>query len=847
MYRRYRPKNKKSNQTLPIVAVSLTLTGLLVWGYFSKWDDIVRYVKGETKYLADNSEANARLDKLIKSLYTDESALIALVDKTTDYNECMGWIKDDESRQLVRWALICRLVDVGDWERVKRLVLVVDENNPNGAKVISPNLIKTAPIDSLDRISSLASRKEGDKLFRKELDKSILNRMLHEDSTAATAPYRLNALRRYLATCKDLAVTDGSVSAPELKNESHEIVRPQLNVSGFISDLKTCKIQAEAASFVMEWLDFYGGAKDDVISKIIKPLLTSGTRGGAVTYVESPALGRLRLMEATEAFKTSSGDEKALRDYYNALIEVRSMLLMAPDRDNKLAECYYCLGDVCFRLGEYEPQKYRESVDNLTLSEHCLKIDGVSDNTPSADMLKLRELRARANHKMGAKYSASSASDDHYIFRHRADALDAADEEKLAFLADNGTDAERKAFLDRCRTYFKSNEATGIKVLPVLIKHSQGEEKKNLINTCVELLDKKNTNESIEILNALLAGNVGDAEKQMLLNHSRQLFQTRKDGILLLPLLNTYSQGEASKKLLDSCCAMLKDRKTEECKIIINAFIDKVQGDDRKKLLNSCYEMIEGKKNMAEAIDIFNTLIGKVQGEDKKNLLARYRKLFNTHADGARLFPLLVQHAQDEDKEVLMESCMKSLDKANSADSEEMLLYLEKNVQGESRIRLMKKFAELLAKSGKESIGEGEGKWDADRIDLEIVDSYLKHATKGNGYTSAAANAMEKIEKKIKDSQAEPAKAVYDLSNGKVFATWLNLAKQLRTLNSRFRDAAEHLEKALAAYEAMPAEARANHTKVIRDIKRYLIDLYDNSSHLRKSNPKRVKELRDSM
>ena len=194
-----------------------------------------------------------------------------------------------------------------------------------------------------------------------------------------------------------------------------------------------------------------------------------------------------------------------------------------------------------------------------------------------------------------------------------------------------------------------------------------------------------------------------------------------------------------------------------------------------------------------------------------------------------------------------MESCMKSLDKANSADSEEMLLYLEKNVQGESRIRLMKKFAELLAKSGKESIGEGEGKWDADRIDLEIVDSYLKHATKGNGYTSAAANAMEKIEKKIKDSQAEPAKAVYDLSNGKVFATWLNLAKQLRTLNSRFRDAAEHLEKALAAYEAMPAEARANHTKVIRDIKRYLIDLYDNSSHLRKSNPKRVKELRDSM
>ena len=87
MYRRYRPKNKKSNQTLPIVAVSLTITGLLVWGYFSKWDDIVRYVKGETKYLADNSEANARLDKLIKSLYTDESALIALVDKTTDYNE----------------------------------------------------------------------------------------------------------------------------------------------------------------------------------------------------------------------------------------------------------------------------------------------------------------------------------------------------------------------------------------------------------------------------------------------------------------------------------------------------------------------------------------------------------------------------------------------------------------------------------------------------------------------------------------------------------------------------------------------------------------------------------------
>ena len=45
----------------------------------------------------------------------------------------------------------------------------------------------------------------------------------------------------------------------------------------------------------------------------------------------------------------------------------------------------------------------------------------------------------------------------------------------------------------------------------------------------------------------------------------------------------------------------------------------------------------------------------------------------------------------------------------------------------------------------------------------------------------------------------------------------------------------------------MLPDAQAKHAKIIKEIKLYLINLYDNSSRLRKANPKRLKELRDSL
>ena len=141
MYRRYRPKRKNTSHALPIAAVSLTLISLLTWGYFAVGDDIVSHFKGKTIVVADDTEANANLDRLLTDLSGDRSSLLRLAE---DRTVRMGWIKSEEVRRRFLWQLASRLVDEGEWATVKPIV---------------PEVEGIAPIEGLDRIAALAQQK----------------------------------------------------------------------------------------------------------------------------------------------------------------------------------------------------------------------------------------------------------------------------------------------------------------------------------------------------------------------------------------------------------------------------------------------------------------------------------------------------------------------------------------------------------------------------------------------------------------------------------------------------------------------------------------------------------------
>ena len=118
MYRRYKPRRKSSSHVLPLTAVGLTAAALVIWGLFAKGDDIIRFFKGETIVVHDNSEANDNLERLLANLSGDKSKLLELAE---DSKTRLGWIKNADTRRQFRWFLMSRLIETGQWDAAGRI------------------------------------------------------------------------------------------------------------------------------------------------------------------------------------------------------------------------------------------------------------------------------------------------------------------------------------------------------------------------------------------------------------------------------------------------------------------------------------------------------------------------------------------------------------------------------------------------------------------------------------------------------------------------------------------------------------------------------------------------------
>lgn len=189
MTRRYRPRRKNTNHGLPLAAIGLTITGLLLWIIYAKGDDIVNFFRGKTVTVYSNEEANTHLADLLGQLSGDKAQLLELAETSKTR---LAWITNEDTRRQFRWFLLTRLVDKDLWQE---------------AKAILPEVESLAPVEGLERLAEAAERHQ-DYDLQLRLDRQLQDKII--DNPELTTML-LRSVRRAAETCLRMKKTDEAV------------------------------------------------------------------------------------------------------------------------------------------------------------------------------------------------------------------------------------------------------------------------------------------------------------------------------------------------------------------------------------------------------------------------------------------------------------------------------------------------------------------------------------------------------------------------------------------------------------------------------------------------------------
>ncbi len=399
MYRRYKPRRKTSSHAIPLTAIGLTATALLLWGIYAKGSDIYHFFEGKTVVVADNSEANANLNRLMGDLAGDKPRLLELAatEKTR-----LGWIQDVNTRRQFRYFLVCRLIDAGQWQEAVRIL---------------PEVETLAPMEGLDRIAEAALAHE-DYELQLRLDRELQDKAVHSPEHTTLL---LRSIRRTAETCIRM----------NRKDDAAAVIRARLGMPAVSARLAAPELAAEAASLLMLCAD---------ISEVKEPILqmVRNTLEKA-KWPLCPATSRLMLEEVSNTLRDNQNlSHAALREIEAKLLHCRDAMLEYPDREHRLPKCYMMLGDLRYRLGNHEG-----CAQALTLA--AAFAEGYGEMTPELQ-LTLSRLRSRANEARGAVEEAKA--DYRYLLERETDAKEIF--RCLTFLATHSEGEERINLLTRC-------------------------------------------------------------------------------------------------------------------------------------------------------------------------------------------------------------------------------------------------------------------------------------------------------------------------------------------------------------------------------------------------------------
>ena len=394
MNRRYRPPRKKSNHTVPLAAAGLTLGALLLWGLFAKGQDIVTFFKGQTIVVPSNDEANKNLESLLSDLAGDKSRLLELAENSRSR---LGWIKNAETQRQFRWILLSRLVDKGQWQEAVRIL---------------PEVESLAPVEGFERLA-VAAIEHGDFALQLRLDRELQDRLVNAPEYTELL---LRSIRRTAETCIRMQNNDEAVKA---------IAR--LDAPGILVRLSDPKLAAEAAALQMMRANVC--AVKEPVLQMTRNILEQAK------WPLCPATSQLMLEEVTNALADNPNmPANSLKEIEEKLIRCRDAMLEYPDKEHRLPTCYLLLGELRYRLGNYEGC-------SQALSLAAAFAEGYGEMTPELQ-IRIARIRSRANEARGNVQE--TVSDYRYLLDHESEPAEVM--RVLTYLATH-TDGEEKITL----------------------------------------------------------------------------------------------------------------------------------------------------------------------------------------------------------------------------------------------------------------------------------------------------------------------------------------------------------------------------------------------------------------
>lgn len=395
MYRRYRPNRRNNSHALPLTAIGLVLAALATWGIWVKGGDVIRFFKGETRIVHDNTEANDNLNRLMNDLAGDKSKLLELAENSKTR---LGWITDDNTRRQFRWFLMCRLLDKGQWEEVVRIL---------------PEVETLAPVEGLDRLA-VAALEHKDYDLQLRLDKQLQDKVVDMPSQTAML---LRSIRRTAQTCVHMHRSDAAVQAIS-----------RLDIPSVLARLTDPTLASEAAALQMMRASVCE-VKDPVLQKVRNILEQA-------KWPLCPATSQLMLEEVSTTLRDNPNlSQNALKEIETKLLRCRDSMLEYPDREHRLPQCYMMLGELRFRMNDFAGCSQA-----LTLAGAFA--DGYGEMTSDLQ-LRLCRVRSRAMEACGAM--AEAADDCRYLLEHDSDTKEQF--RALGFLAKQASGADKTKLL----------------------------------------------------------------------------------------------------------------------------------------------------------------------------------------------------------------------------------------------------------------------------------------------------------------------------------------------------------------------------------------------------------------
>lgn len=405
MQRRYRPNRKTTSHAIPLTAIGLTAAALLLWGIYAKGDDIIHFFKGETIVVADNTEANDNLARLLSDLSGDKSKLLQLAENS---KARLGWISNEATKRQFRWFLMSRLVDKDQWEEAVRIL---------------PEVESLAPVEGLDRLA-VAALQRGDHQLQLRLDRQLQAKVINMPEQTNLL---LRSIRRTVETCLKMHKTDDAVQAIS-----------QLDRAPVLARLTDPALAAEAAALQMMRADV--SAVKEPVLQMVRNILEQAR------WPLCPATSRLILEEVSNTLRDHPNlSQQALKEVEAKLLRCRDSMLENPDKEHRLPQCYSMLGELRYRLANYEGCAQ-------ALSLAAAFAEGYGEMTPELQV-KLSRIRSRANEARGAVGEA--LEDCRYLLEHDTDQAEQL--RCLTYLATHAEGTEKMTLLMRCWDRIKEN------------------------------------------------------------------------------------------------------------------------------------------------------------------------------------------------------------------------------------------------------------------------------------------------------------------------------------------------------------------------------------------------------